>query len=124
MTRSRSDQGQITVMDWYPLPSSEFGTVVPDPLKPTTIYGVGYGNGQGNGMIKIDLATGQWGNVAPNFAQTETYTLSLVISGNGLTPPSSPGRCTWVTTASSLRVMAPRRGKLSVPTLLRPRASL
>src|SRR5436305_8751860 len=67
MTRSRSDQGQITVMDWYPLPSSEFGTVVPDPLKPTTVYGVGYGTGQGNGLIKIDLATGQWGNVAPNF---------------------------------------------------------
>src|SRR5690349_19847550 len=67
MTRSRSDQGQITVMDWYPLPSSEFGTVVPDPVKPTTIYGVGYGIGQGNGLIKIDLAIGQWGNVAPNF---------------------------------------------------------
>jgi len=67
MTRSRSDQGQITEVDWYPLPSSEFGTVVPDPLKPTTVYGVGYGNGQGNGLIKIDLATGQWGNVAPNF---------------------------------------------------------
>jgi len=67
MTRSRSDQGQITEVDWYPLPSSEFGTVVPDPLRPTTIYGVGYGNGQGNGLIKIDLATGQWGNVAPNF---------------------------------------------------------
>jgi photosystem II stability/assembly factor-like uncharacterized protein len=67
MTRSRSDWGQITEFDWYPLPSSEFGTVVPDPLKPTTVYGVGYGLGQGNGMIKIDLATGQWGNVAPNF---------------------------------------------------------
>ncbi len=67
MTRSRSDQGQITGIDWYPLPSSEFGTVMPDPLKPTTVYGVGYGLGQGNGMIKIDLATGQWGNVAPNF---------------------------------------------------------
>src|SRR3989440_310864 len=67
MTRSRSDQGQITTIDWYPLPSSEFGTVVPDPLKPTTVYGVGYGLGQGNGLIKIDLATGQWGNVAPNF---------------------------------------------------------
>jgi hypothetical protein len=65
--RSRSDQGQITTVDWSPLPSSEFGTVVPDPLKPTTVYGVGYGAGQGNGMIKIDLATGQWGNVAPNF---------------------------------------------------------
>src|SRR5437764_185939 len=67
MTRSRSDWGQITEFDWLPLPSSEFGTVVPDPLKPTTVYGLGYGLGQGNGLIKIDLATGQWGNVAPNF---------------------------------------------------------
>src|SRR2546429_6657375 len=67
MTRSRSDWGQITVVDWLPLPSSEFGTVAPDPLKPTTVYGVGYGAGQGNGLIKIDIATGQWGNVAPNF---------------------------------------------------------
>jgi len=67
MTRSRSDWGQITEVDWLPLPSSEFGTVTPDPQKPETVYGVGYGLGQGNGMIKIDLATGQWGNVAPNF---------------------------------------------------------
>jgi photosystem II stability/assembly factor-like uncharacterized protein len=67
MTRSRSDQGQITTVDWSPLPSSEFGTVVADPLKPTTVYGMGYGAGQGNGLIKIDLETGQWGNVAPNF---------------------------------------------------------
>jgi photosystem II stability/assembly factor-like uncharacterized protein len=67
MTRSRSDQGQITLVDWMPLPSSEFGTVSPDPLNPTTVYGVGYGAGQGGGMIKIDLATGQWGNAAPNF---------------------------------------------------------
>src|SRR6185369_11769784 len=65
----------ITTVDWLPLPSSEFGTVVPDPLKPTTVYGVGYGAGQGNGMIKIDLATGQWGNVAPNFgADSNLYT--------------------------------------------------
>jgi photosystem II stability/assembly factor-like uncharacterized protein len=75
MTRSRSDLGQITTVDWYPLQSSEFGTVVPDPLKPTTVYGVGYGAGQGNGLIKIDLATGQWGNVAPNFgADLSLYT--------------------------------------------------
>ncbi len=67
MTRSRGDWGQITEFDWLPLPSSEFGIVMPDPLKPTTVYGVGYGIGQGNGLIKIDLATGQWGNVAPNF---------------------------------------------------------
>jgi len=75
MTRSRSDQGQITEFDWYPLPSSEFGTVVTDPLKPTTVYGVGYGQGQGSGLIKIDLATGQWGNVAPNFgSDSNLYT--------------------------------------------------
>jgi len=43
MTRSRSDWGQITEVDWLPLPASEFGTVEPDPLKPTTVYGVGYG---------------------------------------------------------------------------------
>ncbi len=67
MTRSRGDLGQITSIDWYPLQSSEFGTVVADPLKPTTVYGVGYGAGQGNGLIKIDIATGQWSNVAPNF---------------------------------------------------------
>ena len=67
MTRSRSDQGQIAIVDWLPLPSSEFGTVVPDPLHPNIVYGVGYGAGQGSGMIKIDLNTGQWGNVAPNF---------------------------------------------------------
>jgi len=67
MTRSRGDLGQITNQDWWPLASSEFGTAVPDPLKPTTVYGVGYGLGQGNGLTKIDVETGQWGNVAPNF---------------------------------------------------------
>ena len=67
MTRSRGDLGMVSNLDWWPLASSEFGTAVPDPQKPTTIYGVGYGLGQGNGMIKIDLDTGQWGNVAPNF---------------------------------------------------------
>jgi photosystem II stability/assembly factor-like uncharacterized protein len=75
MTRSRSDQGQITEIDWYPLPSSEFGTVVTDPLKPTTVYGVGYGNGQGSDLIKIDLENGQWGNVSPRFgADSNLYT--------------------------------------------------
>jgi hypothetical protein len=75
MTRSRSDQGQLTVVDWMPLPSSEFGTVEPDPLHPNIVYGVGYGNGQGAGLIKIDLNTGQWGNVSPSFgADSNLYT--------------------------------------------------
>ena len=72
MTRSRSDQGQLTVVDWMPLPSSEFGTVEPDPLHPNIVYGVGYGSGQGAGLIKIDLNTGQWGNVSPSFGADST----------------------------------------------------
>jgi len=68
MTRSRGDFGQVNVFDASPLPSSEFGTITADPLHPEIIYGVGYGAGQGgSGLIKINMATGQWGNVAPNF---------------------------------------------------------
>jgi hypothetical protein len=68
MTRTRGDVGQVSEVDWMPLPSSEFGTVVPDSLDPNIIYGVGYGAaGGGSGLVKINLTTGQWENVAPNF---------------------------------------------------------
>ena len=73
MTRSKSDQGQITIVDWAPLPSSEFGTVEPDPLHPNIVYGVGYGAAQGPGLIKIDLNTGQWGNVSPAFGAAASH---------------------------------------------------
>ena len=61
--------------DWSPLPSSEFGTLTADPLHPEIIYGVGYGpGGGGSGMVKINIATGQWQNVAPNFgADAQKY---------------------------------------------------
>jgi photosystem II stability/assembly factor-like uncharacterized protein len=73
MTRSRGNFGQINVFDASPLPSSEFGTITADPLHPEILYGVGYGVGQGgSGLIKIDMATGQWGNVAPNFGADST----------------------------------------------------
>lgn len=75
MTRSRGDFGQVNFTDWLPLPSSEFGVVTPDPLHPEIIYGVGYGaGGGGSGLIKINMATGQWQNMAPNFgADTTKY---------------------------------------------------
>ena len=75
LTRSRGDFGQINFTDWSPLPSSEFGTLAPDPLHPEIIYGVGYGpGGGGGGMVKINMATGQWQNVAPNFgANAQKY---------------------------------------------------
>ena len=76
MTRSRGDFGQVNFFtDWSPLPSSEFGTLTADPLHPEIIYGVGYGpGGGGSGMVKINMVTGQWENVAPNFgADAQKY---------------------------------------------------
>ena len=75
MTRSRGDFGQVNFTDWSPLPSSEFGTLTADPLHPEIIYGVGYGpGGGGSGIVKINMATGQWQNVAPNFgADAQKY---------------------------------------------------
>jgi len=65
---SRGNWGQVNFTDWSPLPSSEFGVDTPDPKNPNIIYGVGYGpGGGGSGLIKIDMSTGQWQNVAPNF---------------------------------------------------------
>ena len=68
MISSRGNWGQVNFTDWSPLPSSEFGVDTPDPKNPNIIYGVGYGpGGGGSGLIKIDMSTGQWQNVAPNF---------------------------------------------------------
>ncbi len=68
MISSRGNWGQVNFTDWSPVPSSEFGIVRPDPRNPNIIYGVGYGpGGGGSGLIKINMTTGQWENVAPNF---------------------------------------------------------
>jgi photosystem II stability/assembly factor-like uncharacterized protein len=73
MISSRGNWGQVNFTDWSPLPSSEFGVDTPDPQNPNIIYGVGYGpGGGGSGMIKIDMSTGQWQNVAPNFGVDAT----------------------------------------------------
>ena len=73
MISSRGNWGQVDFTDWSPLPSSEFGVITPDPKNPHIIYGVGYGpGGGGSGLIKIDMSTGQWENVAPNFGADAT----------------------------------------------------
>jgi photosystem II stability/assembly factor-like uncharacterized protein len=75
MISSRGNWGQVNFNDWSPLPSSEFGVDRPDPKNPNIIYGVGYGpGGGGSGLIKIDMSTSQWQNVAPNFgADADKY---------------------------------------------------
>jgi photosystem II stability/assembly factor-like uncharacterized protein len=71
--RNRGDIGQISEVDWLPVPSSEFGTLTSDPNNPNIIYGVGYGAaGGGSGLVKINLATGQWENTAPSFGVDAT----------------------------------------------------
>ena len=73
MISSRGNWGQVNFTDWNPLPSSEFGIVRPDPKNPNIIYGVGYGpGGGGSGLIKINMSTGQWQNVAANFGVDST----------------------------------------------------
>ncbi|HEV2304556.1 MAG TPA: hypothetical protein VGR93_03485 [Candidatus Acidoferrales bacterium] len=74
MISSRGTWGQVNFTDWSPLPSSEFGIITPDPQSPHILYGVGYGPGGGGGsdLIKIDMSTGQWQNVAPNFGADAT----------------------------------------------------
>ena len=76
MVDSRGMWGQLNFTDWSPVPSSEFGVITPDPESPHILYAVGYGPGGGGGseLVKINMSTGQWENVAPNFgAGAEKY---------------------------------------------------
>ncbi|HEX7326730.1 MAG TPA: hypothetical protein VF292_15480 [Rhodanobacteraceae bacterium] len=66
-TRNRSDMGEIN-HDWRAIPSSESGRLAASPLDPEIIYADGYGpGGGGSGLVKLNLHTGDWENVAPNF---------------------------------------------------------
>ena len=78
MIRSRGNWGQVDFTDWSPVPSSEFGYIAPDPLHPHILYAIGYGpGGGGGGLVKINMATGQWENIAPNFgAKAKNYRAS------------------------------------------------
>jgi hypothetical protein len=58
-TRVRGDLGAITPLDWNPVPGWEWGTIVPDPLDPSTVYA------SGSGIVKITYPTEQWINVSP-----------------------------------------------------------
>jgi photosystem II stability/assembly factor-like uncharacterized protein len=59
-TRSRGDLGEITPLDWSPVPGWEWGTIVPDPLNPNIVYS------SGSGIVKIMYPSQQWINVSPS----------------------------------------------------------
>jgi len=58
-TRIRGNLGAITPMDWNPVSGWEWGTIVPDPLDPNTVYA------SGSGILRITYPTEQWINVSP-----------------------------------------------------------
>jgi photosystem II stability/assembly factor-like uncharacterized protein len=58
-TRIRGNLGAITPLDWNPVSGWEWGTVLPDPLDPNTVYS------SGSGILKITYPSEQWINVSP-----------------------------------------------------------
>jgi hypothetical protein len=58
-TLSRGNLGEITPLDWKPVPGWEWGTIVADPLEPKIVYG------SGNGISKITYPSEQWINISP-----------------------------------------------------------
>ncbi len=58
---SRSDFGEITFRDWYPIGAGESGYIAPDPVNPNIIYG---GDTYG-GLFRYDHITGQSQVVSP-----------------------------------------------------------
>jgi photosystem II stability/assembly factor-like uncharacterized protein len=59
-TLSRGNLGEITPLDWKPVPGWEWGTIVADPLDPKIVYA------SGNGISKIVYPSEQWINVSPD----------------------------------------------------------
>ena len=58
-TRSRGNYGEITPLDWSPVGTWEWGTVVADPLDPNVVYG------SGSGILKVTWPSEQVIDVGP-----------------------------------------------------------
>ncbi|MGH7603752.1 MAG: WD40/YVTN/BNR-like repeat-containing protein [Gemmatimonadaceae bacterium] len=58
-TASRGNLGEITPLDWKPVPGWEWGSIVADPLNPKIVYA------SGNGIDKITYPSEQWISVSP-----------------------------------------------------------
>ncbi len=65
---SRGNDGEITLRDWHPVATIEYGYVAPDPLDPDIIYGGGR-----NEVSKYHWSTGQAQNVTPIPVRGDKY---------------------------------------------------
>src|SRR5436853_3936698 len=97
---SRSDFGEITFRDWYPVGVEEYGYVAPDPLNPNLIYG--------GKVTRFDRTTGQTQDVSPVALRTGEFrfnrTAPLIFSpanphvlllGSNVLFETSDGGMTW-----------------------------
>ncbi|MFL5481781.1 MAG: hypothetical protein ACJ8AK_06285 [Gemmatimonadaceae bacterium] len=83
-TRARGILGAVTPLDWNPVNGWEWGTVLPDPLDPNSVYATG------NGVIRISYPSEQWVNVSP--AQDASLHLRVNIDAPLLFDPFDPHR--------------------------------
>lgn len=59
-TRARGDLGEVTPLDWSPVPGWEWGTIMPNPLDPNVVFS------SGSGVTKIVYPSQQWINISPS----------------------------------------------------------
>jgi len=83
-TRARGNLGAVTPLDWDPVNGWEWGTILPDPLDPNTVYATG------NGVIRISYPSEQWVNVSP--AQDQSLRLRVNNDAPLLFDPWDPHR--------------------------------
>jgi photosystem II stability/assembly factor-like uncharacterized protein len=57
--RSRGNFGAVTPLDWGAVPAWEWGTIVPDPLNPNTVWA------SGSGLQTVHYPTEQWAPIGP-----------------------------------------------------------
>ncbi len=109
---SRSNNGEITASDWFPIGGFEIGHIAPDPLDANLVYSIGwYGT-----VLRFDRTTGQ---VATVYVPDESMRLSgdaplqfspldphtLYLGGQRLVKTSDAG-VTWQSASPDLTVKA------------------
>jgi len=117
---SRSDFGEITFRDWYPVGVEEYGYVAPDPLNPNMIYGgkvtrFNRLNGQTQDVSPVVLRTGKYrfNRTAPLiFSHVDPHTLFL---GSNVLFATKDGGNSWQVISPDLSREDP-----GIPTSLGP----
>ncbi|MEO7217128.1 MAG: hypothetical protein ABI026_02965 [Gemmatimonadaceae bacterium] len=125
-TRSRGNLGEITPLDWSPVPGWEWGTIVADPLNTKIVYA------SGSGIVKISYPSEQWINVSPAAdPNTDTRTTSSqpimfsplnqheLVAGFQYVASTTDGGVTWKTLSPDLTYprgeSPPKQGALPKP---------